>query len=56
MAIGNVKITLTADDKFSNWIRNIQLAMWRDLIGWRRFFCIDWWSLKLKMTRRNKII
>ena len=32
---------------FKKWVRKICLIAWKDLFGWRRYFIVDWWRVKL---------
>ena len=42
-----VKIDPGPFHKTTKWMI---LHLWRDLFGWRRFFIIDWWLVKLGFT------
>jgi hypothetical protein len=40
-------------EDFADFIRRTMLAVWRERVGWRRFFIGDWWRLKLRMKGKE---
>jgi hypothetical protein len=46
------KITFTAESTvFNKQMRNVLLESYCTLLGWRRFFIFDYWTLKLNSKR-----